>query len=173
MSRTTWVRQHQKGKTNLDLLEQEIVNGSGISWAICKSAPRPRHIAMPASHHLVFCRPDTLLATHPTASKHWRHHFHRVHYNFLFTFYRSCASVLNFFSRYNDSYLSKVTNVNLPDLHKAPTWEWPHSNFSYILVSAVPRLLLYMALFAWCSAILIELQLVTDRWIVCHASIVW
>ena len=29
-------RQHQKVKTNLDLLEQEIVSGSGISWAICK-----------------------------------------------------------------------------------------------------------------------------------------
>ena len=27
---------------NLDLLEQEIVSGSGICWAICKSAPHPR-----------------------------------------------------------------------------------------------------------------------------------
>jgi len=32
-------RLKQEGKTNLDLLEQEIVSGSGISWAICKSAP--------------------------------------------------------------------------------------------------------------------------------------
>ena len=30
---------HHKGKTNLDLMEQETVSGSGISWAICKSAP--------------------------------------------------------------------------------------------------------------------------------------
>jgi len=37
-SRTTWISQHQKGKTNLDLLEQETVSGCGISWAICKSA---------------------------------------------------------------------------------------------------------------------------------------
>jgi len=29
-------------KTNLDLLEQDIVSGSGICWAICKSAPHPR-----------------------------------------------------------------------------------------------------------------------------------
>jgi len=36
------VSRYYKGKTNLDLLEQEIVNGSGISQAICKSAPRPR-----------------------------------------------------------------------------------------------------------------------------------
>jgi len=33
------VSQYQKGKTNLDLLDQEIVSGSGIGWAICKSAP--------------------------------------------------------------------------------------------------------------------------------------
>jgi len=33
---------YQKGKTSLDLLEQEIVSGSGISWAICKSAPHSR-----------------------------------------------------------------------------------------------------------------------------------
>jgi len=36
--RDVQVSWHQKGKTNLDLLEQEIVSGSGISWAICKSA---------------------------------------------------------------------------------------------------------------------------------------
>jgi len=51
------------------LLKQETVNGSGISWAICKSAPRPRQITTPAPHHSVFYRPDTLPATQPTASK--------------------------------------------------------------------------------------------------------
>jgi len=44
LSGTTWVSRYQKGKTrkgktNLDLLEQEIE--SGICWAICKSAPHP------------------------------------------------------------------------------------------------------------------------------------
>ena len=42
LSRTTPVSQHQEGKTDLNLVEQEIVSGSGISWAICKSAPHPR-----------------------------------------------------------------------------------------------------------------------------------
>jgi len=47
MSGTTRVSRYQKGKTrkvktNLDLLEQETVSGSGISWAICKSAPHAR-----------------------------------------------------------------------------------------------------------------------------------
>jgi len=60
LSRTTRVNRHQKGKTNLDLLEQDIVTGSGISWAICKSAPRSIHITMPASHHSIFYRPDAL-----------------------------------------------------------------------------------------------------------------
>ena len=52
------------------LLEQETVSGSGISWAICKSAPRSRQITMPAPHHTVFYRPDALPAAQPTASKH-------------------------------------------------------------------------------------------------------
>ena len=34
LSGTTQVSSYQKGKTNLDLLKQEIVSGSGICWAI-------------------------------------------------------------------------------------------------------------------------------------------
>ena len=34
--------------------KQETVSGSGISWAICKSAPRSRQITTPAPHHSVF-----------------------------------------------------------------------------------------------------------------------
>jgi len=45
------------------LLKQETTSGSGISWAICKSASRSRQITTPAPHHSVFkagcpsCRP--------------------------------------------------------------------------------------------------------------------
>ena len=46
------------------LLKQETVSGSGISWAICKCAPRSRQITTPAPHSSVFlqagcpsCRP--------------------------------------------------------------------------------------------------------------------
>ena len=46
------------------LLKQETVSGSGISWAICKSAPRSRQITTPEPHRSVFlqagcpsCRP--------------------------------------------------------------------------------------------------------------------
>ena len=71
-SGTTRVSQYQKSKTDLDLLKQETVSGSGISWAICKSAPSSRQITTPAPHHSVFYRPDALPAAQPTASKHWR-----------------------------------------------------------------------------------------------------
>ena len=67
---TTRVSRYQKGKTNLDLLKQETVSGSGISWAICKSAPRSRQTTTPAPNHSVFYRPDALPAAQPTASKH-------------------------------------------------------------------------------------------------------
>ena len=46
------------------LLKQQTVSGSGISWAICKSASRSTQITTPAPHHSVFllagcpsCRP--------------------------------------------------------------------------------------------------------------------
>jgi len=54
------------------LLKQETASGSGIHWAICKSAPRSRQITMPAPHHSVFYRPDALPAAQATASKQWR-----------------------------------------------------------------------------------------------------
>jgi len=35
-------------------MEQEMMSGSGICWAIRKSAPHPRQTSTPASHHMVF-----------------------------------------------------------------------------------------------------------------------
>jgi len=54
------------------LLEQETVSGSGIGWAICKSAPCSRQITTPTPQYSVFYRPDALPAAQPTVSKHWR-----------------------------------------------------------------------------------------------------
>ena len=62
----------RKAKPIWILLKQETV--SGISWAICKSAPICRQITTPAPHHSVFYRPDALPAAQPTASKHWWQH---------------------------------------------------------------------------------------------------
>ena len=69
LSRTTRVSRYQKGKPIWTLLKQETVSGSGISWAICKSAPRSRQITTPAPHHSEFYRPYALPAAQPTASK--------------------------------------------------------------------------------------------------------
>jgi len=60
----------ERKKTIWILLKQERVSGSGISWAICKSAPRSRQMTTLAPHHAVFYRPDALPAAQPTASKH-------------------------------------------------------------------------------------------------------
>ena len=61
--------------------------GSGISWAICKSAPRTRQITTPAPNHSVFYRPDALPADQPTASKHWRQ-FSQQYWQWML--YRCC-----------------------------------------------------------------------------------
>ena len=65
------------------LLKQKTASGSGISWAICKSARRSRQITTPAYHHFnsFFYRSDALPAARPTASKHWRHKKYRQHKN--------------------------------------------------------------------------------------------
>ena len=39
-------------------LKQETVSGSGISWAICKSAPRSRQITTPAPNHSTLHHPQ-------------------------------------------------------------------------------------------------------------------
>jgi len=67
--RTTRVSWYQKGKPVWILLKQETVSGSGISWAIYKSAPCCRQITTPTPHHSVYYRPDALPAAQPTALK--------------------------------------------------------------------------------------------------------
>ena len=77
------------------LLKQETVSGSGISWAICKSASRSRQITMPAPHHSVFYRPGALPAAQPTASKHWRQkHWSTAHTSTLISLSLQSSSSL-------------------------------------------------------------------------------
>ena len=79
LSRTTRISRYQKGKTNLFfLLKLETVSGSGISWAICKSAPHSKQMTTPALHHSVVYRPDALPAAQPTASRHWRQKYCQI-----------------------------------------------------------------------------------------------
>jgi len=59
-------------KEKLGRQNQSGFTGARDSWVICKSAPWPRHITMPTSHHSIFYRPVALPADQPTASKHWR-----------------------------------------------------------------------------------------------------
>ena len=47
-------------------MEQETVSGSGISWVICKSAPRSRQITGLATHHWVVVQAHTLTTSFQT-----------------------------------------------------------------------------------------------------------
>jgi len=59
------------------------VSGSGISWAICKSAPRSRQITTQHPTTQFFYRPDALPVAQPTVSKHWRHNMFPTDWNNL------------------------------------------------------------------------------------------
>jgi len=78
LSGTTQVSRYRKVKPISILLKQETVNGSGISWAICKSAHRSRQITMLAPHHSVFlqsecpfCHPTNIVKALKAWHKHW------------------------------------------------------------------------------------------------------
>jgi len=84
------VSQYQKGKTNLDFTEARAVSGSGISWAICKSASRSRQITTPVPHDSSFlqagyssCRPTNsvkaLKAKALKAKKNWHSSEQKIH----------------------------------------------------------------------------------------------
>jgi len=97
MSGTTRVSRYQKGKTrkvkaNLDLLEQEIVSGSGISWAICKSAPHPRQPRQHPTTQFFTGRMPFLPPNQQYQSTHYQHR--TLFYNFIAGFVRSCWHIV-------------------------------------------------------------------------------
>ena len=81
MSGTIRVSRYQKGKTrkvkaNLDLLEQEIVSGSGICWAICSLHLIPdNHAKIPPLSFLQAgcpsCRPTNSVKALKAKSNTW------------------------------------------------------------------------------------------------------
>ena len=79
-SGTTLASWYQKGKPTWILLKQETVIGSGISWAICKSAPFSRQITMPAPHHSVFYRPDASSCRPTNSVKALKAHAHIINW---------------------------------------------------------------------------------------------
>jgi len=67
LSGTTWMSWYQKGNPIWILLKQETVGGSGINWAICKYAPCPRQVPVPAPPLLNFLQ-ARCPSCHPTTS---------------------------------------------------------------------------------------------------------
>ena len=73
----------QSTEGNLMIIKMQLKSsrhGTGIRWAICKSAPRSSQITMPVPHHSVFYRPDAL----PAAQQHQSTEGKHIHVN-IFT----------------------------------------------------------------------------------------
>jgi len=109
------------------------VSDSGISWAICKSAPHSRQTTTPVPHHSVFYRPDALPAAQPTASKHWRQkHWrqftivHIVHYCSLFSIF---DIILNHTYFWPAKVVAKLNYTTVAALHMSivKEIEWWHA----------------------------------------------
>jgi len=71
------------------LLKQDTVSGSGISWAICKSAPRSRLITTPAPHSSVFTGRMPFLPTNSVRAL--KGNVYYLHSIFVFLFFILCA----------------------------------------------------------------------------------
>ena len=112
------------------LLEQETVSGSGISWAICKSAPRSRQITTPAPHYSsFFYRPDALPAAQPTVSKHWRKYdnwiilqYYNIRYDLI---YRAITVVVHISSK-----LTWNEHIDITTTKASQTLDFIWRNFS-------------------------------------------
>ena len=99
------------------LLKQATVSGSGISWAICKSASRSKQITMPVPHHSVFYMPDALPAAQPTASKHWR----------LFSIFDNNAEILSISeTKFHNSSILVSLHLTFSSLSSVPSVLWHH-----------------------------------------------
>ena len=91
---TTQLSRYQKDKPIWILLKQETVSGSGISWAICKSAPCPRQITTPAPYHSVFLQagcPSCLPTNSVKALK-------ALKYTWMYSFYITTSQDLYIFT---------------------------------------------------------------------------
>ena len=111
------------------LLKQETVSGSGNRWAICKSAPRSRQITTPVPHHSDFYRPDSLPATQPTASKHWRDNKTLKHTNTIIT--------MNTSSLTHPKNKSRIKSDQTK--HEIHTMARPWASIKYLVVSIEAR----------------------------------
>ena len=121
----------RKVKPTWILLKPETVSGSGISWDICKFAPRSRQITMPVPHRSVFYRPDALPAAQPTVStKHWRHC--RIYVQICFFWFHSFLI----------TFLIWIHPVDMDTFWHARLRIW-HSN-TIVITMKMPRI------FMWC-----------------------
>ena len=127
------------------LLKQETVSSSGISWAICKSAPRSRQITAPAPHHSVFlqagcpaCRPNNSVKALKANSVHItclykiriKHSYVMQHLLFLRCWFPArFQNAWNAFNRNLTDTISEARQawIDLPQLFSFPLCQLTHN----------------------------------------------
>jgi len=101
------------------ILKQETVSGSGISWSICKSAPRSRQITTPAPHHSVFT--GRMLFLTPNQQR-WRQVWFHNHIKIISWQYLLCYAPIH--AQHDISVANKVfSNFNSATL-PVFSWSW-------------------------------------------------
>ena len=98
-------------------LKQEAVSGSGISWTICKSAPRSRQITMPVPHHSVILQAGCP-SCRPTNSIKALKHFHKRNFLLLLLKYYvamlwTCVELSYVLCTYHSIYAALESLANL------------------------------------------------------------
>ena len=144
------------------------MSGSGISWAICKSAPHSRHDNHVNTPPLVFYRPDALPAAQPTASKHWRQKALNVLYVILYKsgilyhiFIDTCLYYCVLVTR-----IFKYCVVGIWPWRVCVSWQHPSS---HMILSRNIRKLLSML---WRSAML-QYNTIRDVVLTCAQKLTW
>jgi len=101
------------------ILKQETASGTGISWSICKSAPRSRQITTPAPHHSVFT--GRMLFLTPNQQR-WRQVWFHNHIKIISWQYLLCYAPIH--AQHDISVANKVfSNFNSATL-PVFSWSW-------------------------------------------------
>jgi len=141
------------------------VSGSGISWAICKSASRSRQITMPALHHSVFlqarcpsCRPTNSINALKAkcninkgkkfCCKNWLQLQFTIYISFLtvfwWIFFMCIMYVLPFWQKKDIYNIAKLNVVCLSAQWRVVYWQhWDQLCFCELLVSVFRIVLIY------------------------------
>ena len=118
------------------------MSGSGISWAICKSAPRSRQITTPTPHHSVFTGRMPFLppnqqrqSTEGTSNIHMRQQQIVTHWQYATLAFSACQKRINsrIASRTVEQSAYQYTNIIDNQRRKKLSTHWLTSLLQFII----------------------------------------